>query len=162
MKKGMVGVSSLLAGTIVGAVGGMVGMGKSAGTRLQEVQQLSDKHLALFRMMSQWVAVKQEGKNLADCLKKMGYREIAVYGMSYAGERLVAELKDTDVKIKYGIDQNANNLRSGLQIYSPEDELEKVDAVVVTPIFFFDEIEEKLRGKTDCPIISLEELLYEV
>ena len=34
--------------------------------------------------------------------------------------------------------------------------------VVVTAITFFDEIEENLSEKMDCPIISLEDILYEV
>jgi hypothetical protein len=37
-----------------------------------------------------------------------------------------------------------------------------VDAIVVTAITFFDEIEEKLSEKIDCPIISLDDILYEV
>ena len=40
--------------------------------------------------------------------------------------------------------------------------LEAVDAVIVTPIFFMDEIEEMLSGKMDCPIVSLEDILYEI
>ena len=43
-----------------------------------------------------------------------------------------------------------------------EDELEPVDAVVVTAITFFNEIEQKLSKKLDCEIISLEDILYEV
>lgn len=43
-----------------------------------------------------------------------------------------------------------------------EDKLEPVDAVVVTAISFFDEIEEALNAKTDCPILSLEDILYNV
>ena len=43
-----------------------------------------------------------------------------------------------------------------------EDDLKPVDAIVVTAITFFDEIKEKLSEKIDCPIISLEDILYEV
>ena len=43
-----------------------------------------------------------------------------------------------------------------------EDDLKPVDAVVVTAITFFNEIEEQLSQKMKCPIISLEEILYEV
>lgn len=34
-----------------------------------------------------------------------GYQKIAVYGMHYAGERLVDELRNTEVKVVCGIDQ---------------------------------------------------------
>lgn len=43
-----------------------------------------------------------------------------------------------------------------------EDELQDVDAILITEITFFDEIEEKLSEKTDCSIIYLEDILYEV
>lgn len=45
---------------------------------------------------------------------------------------------------------------------SPEDEIKEVDAIVVTAITFFDEIKELLMKKVSCPIISLENVLYEV
>lgn len=162
MKKGAVGVLSLLAGGVIGALSGIAGLGKFAGRKLQDKQKMSDKHLALFLMMDKWVAVKQEGKNLSDYFEDKEYHKIAIYGMNYAGERLVKELKNTEINIEYGIDQNAIRLNSDFDIYNPEDDLKKVDAVVVTPIFFFDEIKEKMEKKLNCPIISLEEVLYEV
>lgn len=123
---------------------------------------MSNKHLALFLMMNQWVRVKQEGRNLADYFERNGYQRIAVYGMSYAGETFIDELKGSKVEIAYGIDQRANSIYADVDIVPVDDVLEVVDAVVVTAITFFDEIEEKLSKKLDCPIISLEDILYEV
>ncbi len=82
--------------------------------------------------------------------------------MSYAGETLLNELKDTMVHVVYGIDNNAGGIYSDIDIFSMEDNLPPVDAVVVTATTYFDEIEEKLREKVDCPIISLEDILYEI
>ena len=65
-------------------------------------------------------------------------------------------------EIVYGIDQRANSIYADVDIVPVDDVLEVVDAVVVTAITFFDEIEEKLSKKLDCPIISLEDILYEV
>ena len=158
IKKGMISVLSALAGLMAG----VVMTGRRMGGQIEEKQKKADKHMSLYLMMNQWVAVKQEGKNLADYFEKMGYKTIAIYGMSYAGERLVEELKGSNIQIKYGIDKNAETIYSDIEIVTLEDELEEVDAIVVTPIFFFDEIEEKLSAKTDCPIISLEDILYEV
>lgn len=151
-----------LLSTLGGAAAAAVAVKKVAGNATEAQHNMSEKHLALFLMMNQWVAVKQEGKNLADYLKKMGYKTIAIYGMSYAGERLVEELKDSDIEIKYGIDKNADKIYSDIDVVTMEGELAEVDAIVVTPIFFFDEIEEELSAKTDCPVISLEDILYEV
>lgn len=158
MKKGVIGVVSAL----VGAALGSMGTSKMMGDQVNEWKDMSDKHLALFLLMNQWVKVKQEGKNLAEYFEREGYHEIAIYGMSYAGETLVEELQDSNIKIKYGIDKKADTIYADFDVVSPDEELEEVDAIVVTSITFFDEIEEILGKKVTCSIISLEDILYEV
>lgn len=158
MKKGIVGITSALAGAALGAIG----TSKIMGNSVTEWKNMSDKHLALFLLMNQWVKVKQEGKNLAEYFEREGYHEIAIYGMSYAGETFADEIQGSDVKIKYGIDKKADTIYAEFDVISPDEELEEVDAIVVTSITFFDEIEELLSKKVDCPIISLEDILYEV
>lgn len=158
MKKGGIAVLSMLTGAVAAAGT----MGKIQGNKLAKEQKMSDKHLALFLMMNQWVKVKQEGKKLSSYFEEKGYTKIAIYGMSYAGETLVDELKNTKVEVAYGIDKRSDSLYADVDIRSMEDVLEAVDAVVVTAITFFDEIEEMLCDKLECPIISLEDILYEV
>jgi hypothetical protein len=162
MNKGIKTAATVVASALTGAVAGACAVGKTTGEKINKTQNMSDKHLALFLMMNQWVKVKQEGKNLASYFEKNGYKKIAIYGMSYAGETLVDELKGSDIKVAYGIDQKANSLYSDVDIVTMDDELEKVDAIVVTAITYFDEIEDKLSEKIDCPIVSLEDILYEV
>ena len=158
MKKGVISAVSMLTGVVAGA--GTIG--KIAEDRLSKVQNMSDKHLALFLMMNQWVKVKQDGKALSAYFEKNGYKKIAIYGMSYVGATLVDELRDTGIEVVYGIDKNASSIYTDVDIVSMDDSLGEVDAVVVTAITFFDEIEEKLSQKLDCPVISLEDILYEV
>ncbi len=158
MKKSIISILSVIAGTAIGAGTAR----KMSSKKEKEAQSMSDKHLALFLMMNQWVRIKQEGKNLASYLEKNNYKKIAIYGMSFAGETLVEELKGTDITIAYGIDKKADSIYADLNIVSMEDDLEEVDAVVVTAITFFDEIEGQLSNKVDCPIISLEDILYEI
>lgn len=159
MKKGTVGFLSLMTGGIFGAFGAAAGVGKVKDAELKTEMKYSNKHLALYLMMDHWVEVKQKGKNLASYLKDKGYQKIAIYGMSYAGNRLVKELEGTGIEIKYGIDIDADNIHSDIKIYEPQDIMEGVDIVVVTPIFFFDEIAEKLEEKFTCPIISLADII---
>lgn len=162
MNKRVVAIISGLSGVALGTLLGIGFISKVIGNSEKKIQKMSEKHLALFLLMNQWVKVKQRGNNLSSYLKKNGYHNIAIYGMNYVGETLVDELKDTGIHIAYGIDQKADGLYADINIVSPEDELESVDAIVVTAITFFDEIEEKLKRKTDVPIISLEEIVCEV
>ena len=158
MKKPVISILSALTGAAVGA--GAVG--KSESKKLARARAMSSKHLELFKMMSQWVQVKQEGKSLVSYFEKNGYKKIAIYGMSFAGETLLNELKDSGIEVAYGIDKNADTIYADVNIVSVTDTLEPVEAIVVTAITFFDEIEEMLSEKMDCPIISLEDILYEV
>lgn len=157
MKKIGISVVSAIAGAALGAGAAM----KTSLSKTQKAQSMSDKHLALFLMMNQWVKIKQEGRNLASYFDKQDYKRIAIYGVSYAGETLIDELKGTDIIIAYGIDKNADSIYADVDIVSMEDVLDEVDAVVVTAITFFDEIETKLSEKLDCPILSLEDILYD-
>ena len=158
MKKSIISVLSALTGAAIGA--GAVG--KVEGDKLNKMRAMSNKHLELFKMMNQWVKVKQEGKNLSSYFEENGYTKIAIYGMSYAGETLMNELENSIVTVVYAIDRNADSLYSDVDIVSMDDDLEDVDAIIVTAITFFDEIEETLSKKVNCPIISLEDVLYEV
>lgn len=154
MKKGIVAVIS----TALGAAAGAVAVSKATS----KTKQMSDKHLALYLMMNKWVEVKQEGKSLVDYFTTNNYKTIAIYGMNYVGERLLNELKDSEIIVKYGIDQRADKINTEIDMITINDELPEVDAIVVTPIFFFYDIQNKLSDKIDCPIISLEDILYEV
>ena len=158
MKKGILG--------ILAAMGGMsvVGMliGSKSKDRIAEIKAMSDKHLELFLMMNQWVKVKQDGKCLSTYFEEEGYKEIAIYGMSYAGETLAEELMGSNIIVKYGIDKHANSIYADFDIVTPDEHFDDVDAVVVTPITFFNEIEEMLSKRLSCPIISLEDILYHV
>lgn len=158
MKSAMVSALSALTGIAAGAVV----TAKNSNKAIAKERAMSDKHLALFLMMNRWVQIKQEGKNLADYLAEKNYRMIAIYGMSYAGERLVEELKDSEIKVRYGIDRNAGGLYTETEVMTPEDVLEEVDAVIVTSIFYIDEIEKDLSTKLSCPVISLEDILYDI
>lgn len=155
MKKGIIATVSVLAGAAFGAV--MIG--KKERKLKAAAEEKTNRYIALFHMMDQWVQVKQEGKNLASYFEKEGYKRIAVYGMGCAGKTLVSELEGSGVEVAYGIDRRADAIYADIDVFSVDDPLEEVDAVVVTAITFFDEIEEKLSEKMDCPIISLEEIL---
>ena len=71
-------------------------------------------------------------------------------------------MKGSNIDIAYGIDKRASHLCAEFPIISVSDSLEPVDAIVITAIAFFDEIEAELSMKVDCPIFSLEDLIYEV
>lgn len=158
MKKNIICGFALLAGTSIGFVIENV----IENRKKCDIRKMSDKHLKLFLMMNQWVRVKQRGKKIENYFKKNGYKRIAIYGLSYAGETLLDELKNTEIQVAYGIDKNIDGVYADIEIFSADDKLEEVDAIVVTAITFFSEIKENLSKKINCNIVSLEDILYEI
>lgn len=122
----------------------------------------ADKHLNILKNMNQWLILKQEKKTIKPYFEKNGYKKVAIYGMSYLGERLLDDLNALGIEVSYAIDKNASNLYSEIDIYAPDDILPEVDAVIVTATYYYDEIVDTLSKKFNCSIISLEDILYDV
>lgn len=162
MKRGTISVISAIAGTIVGAAIGASKASKIIGEDYDKMKELADKHLDLFLLMNQWVKIKQEGKSISEYLQQSGYKKVAIYGLSYVGETLLDELKDSSIMLAYGIDKNADNIYADIDVVSLNDKLDEVDVIIVTAITFFDQIVEELSDKVKCPIVSIEDILYDI
>lgn len=124
-------------------------------------KEQAEKNRAMFMIMDQWTNLKQDGKSLEEYFLKNGYLQIAVYGMGVVGKRLIKELRNSRIQVVYGIDKNKNMVYTDLDVVTMEDELRKVDAVVVTVVKEFDAICEALLEKIDCSVIAVEDILGE-
>lgn len=154
-------ISTLLSAT-VGAVAGGMTVKSTSSKKIKDLLENSAKVHKLYMAFDQWLRVRQEGKTLVEYFEKQNYKNIAIYGMKELGERLYDELQGSDITVCYIIDKNADTIYSDVDVVLPESDLEPVDVIVVTAIYYFDEIEEILSNKVDCPIVSLEDVLYEV
>ena len=162
MKKGMHKAISLLVGGMAGVAAGGAAIGKVLKKESKEKDELFRKVLSYYFIYDQWLSVRQGGKSLVNYFEQNGYKTVAIYGLKELGERLYDELKNSDIEVKYIIDKNADALYTDVDIVTPDEELECVDVIVVTATFYYDEIEEMLYHKTDCPIVSLEDVISEI
>lgn len=127
---------------------------------LEKKQWLKYNHM--FQLMNYWLLLKQKNIHISDYLLKEGYQSIAIYGIGHMGLRLFDELKDNGIKVKYAIDQRADDISINLRVIPPDKIIEKVDAIIVTVITSFNEIENSLKEKINIPILSLEDMIYEM
>ena len=112
------------------------------------------------KLLAKWVSCIHSGKTLIPFFKKNNYHKIAIYGISDIGKLLMEELAADDLEICYGVDRNAGAVSVNIPVYKPTDQLPPVDVIVVTAVYFFDEIYDTLRknGIND-PIVSLNDVL---
>ena len=151
----------MAAGGIVGLVAGEATIGRIRKSDTQRCKEENRKFQEFYSILLQWVHLHNEGKSIGKYLKVCGYNTIAIYGMKELGEELLYELKESEVEVKYVIDKNADDLYVDKDMYRPDEELEPVDAVIVTAVHWFHEIEEDMRKKLECPILSLEDVIYD-
>lgn len=150
----------------IGLSGLAIGIGvwlkvKNLNNKINETTELAEKNRVQFILVNQWLKLRQRDGSICSYLSENGYKKIAIYGMGYIGERLLCELENSDVKIAYGIDKRADGITSSIAIYSLNENLPKVDAVIVSEPFYFGEVEYLLKEKLACPVLSLEEIVYE-
>lgn len=162
MKKG---AGKMVTSLIGGIAGAMAGGAAVSSVYLKKMDVAADNHkkiVSYYQLFNQWLMVRQEGKTLAEYFERNDYKTVAIYGMKEFGERLVDELKDSDITVSYIIDKNPDAIYADVDVITPDKELSPVDVIVVTATYYFDEIEEQLCEKVDYPIVSLEDILYEV
>lgn len=158
MKKGLLTVL----GTVLGAVAGGAAIGNIEGRKMKSQEKEIEKYRAYYNMLNQWMVLKQEGKSLEKYFIDNGYKTVAIYGMGEMGNRLYEELKGSSIEVKYAVDQNASSTYSELEVVEKESKLEEADVMVVTAIYAFDAIEEEMGAIVDFPVVSLEDVVYEV
>lgn len=118
------------------------------------------KDRILYKYMNRWLFLKQRGISLSSFFISQGILNIAIYGFHFMGQRLYDELKATSVKVAYAIDGKPAKTDFEISILSPDDVLEHVDAVVITPVFDFFEIKNNLSQKLDCAMFFIEDILF--
>lgn len=157
----------LAAGGVLVGIVGVLGYKKFSKRNSKENDnngrvKVEDRLRAYYDITNRWILLKNEGKNLSEYFEENGYKKIAIYGMGNLGLRLYEELKKTNTKVEYGVDHVHAEKMDDLNVYCLKqlNSIDDVDAIVVTPVFSFDEIKEDLEKVTDKPIISLNTVVF--
>lgn len=116
-----------------------------------------DKIHSYYELLNVWLEMRIKGKTVSPYLERKGYREIAVYGMKELGHRLLDELDNSSISVKYVIDKDY--VLGDFVLYKPSDDLPEVDAVIITADYFYYEIKSELEAKLSCPILTLRGVL---
>lgn len=118
-----------------------------------------------FHLFDKWMQNLRDGKMIETFFCDNYYENIAIYGMGIIGLQVFAELKHSSIQVSYGIDINALEKRiEGLDVVAPDSLKvlpQKIDAIVVTPMQYFFEIEKKLLDliEKNTDIVSIEQIV---
>lgn len=119
------------------------------------------KNKKYVELVNQWLILKHSNMKLETELKRRGIHEIAVYGMGICGRHLIRELATSDITMAYAMDKKNMDPYHGIEVRKLQKELPVVDAIVNTVINDNSVINEEIKKYFSCPIITLEDLVYE-
>ncbi|MBN1044495.1 MULTISPECIES: hypothetical protein [unclassified Clostridium] len=127
---------------------------------------LNTRNKMYYDLLFRWIKNKNKNRNICDWLIKNGISRIGIYGAGNLGELLFSEIINcTNIKISYVIDKNNfnNNLKK-IPIIKFEQitDFEKVDCIIVTPIYAYEEIKVNLEAIGIEKVICLDEIIFEL
>jgi uncharacterized HAD superfamily protein len=158
MKKGIKTILIAIVGMVFGIIINSYFKEKIISKNIERV----NKFKSYYNILNQWITLQHKGKKIEQYFIMNNYNKIAIYGMGEIGKRIYEELNNTSIEVRYSIDKNAESTNSELEVRSLNDELEEVDAIIVTTAFAYDEIKNSLVQKVNCPIISIEDVVFEL
>lgn len=132
------------------------------GTQLFKSERMCIRAEKIYRCFDKWMKNRESGKYIQDYLINKGIKHIAIYGVGVMGEHILSELRNSQVTVEYLMDQRFRADCNNTKLVGVDDELEDVDAIIVTPINEYNIIKDKLQKKTKARIMSLEEIIYDI
>ena len=117
------------------------------------------KYKAFTEIFDKWLEAEREGKiDFKSYFHKFHIESIAIYGMAMMGKQTYQQLIKENVIPNFGIDRYVGQYGKEFKIIRPEDEIPKVDAIIVTT-YDSESIVSALKEKTNSKILLLEELI---
>lgn len=125
-----------------------------------ELENKLQKSTLFYWVLTRWMDANLKGRRLAEVLRSQNYHCIAIYGYAELGKLLHSELSKDGFKVSYILDKKIENTEEDTtSVFSPKKGLPLVDAVVVTAVYYFEEIKNELMQLGFDNIISLRTLV---
>lgn len=128
---------------------------------IQDIQKRSNKFERYLNLLDVWMTLRENGIRLDKYLLDRGYKKIGVYGYGIFGRHLIEEMKDSCVQVVFLVDRKGDKLCTPVPVYLPSAQLPECDAIVVSSVFFIEDIRTELTKHGDYKLISLEAILKE-
>lgn len=118
-----------------------------------------DRYHSYWVTFDKWLSVLENGSTISDYLISNGIKRVGIYGLGMSGKHLISQLEKSEIEIGFGVDRKKIEEKMEFDVYCIDDEIPKADLIIVSVTYDFASIYEELSMKTDCEIVSINELL---
>lgn len=146
----------------------MTGLAAVVGVRYFDKKLFKKQNEQLCRVRMQrdvldhLLSLKHDQINIDVYLRKMGFKRVGIYGLTMLGSHLYEELSQSEyVSRLVGIDRSEIHDNYNMDIFSPEDDFNPLDLIIVTVSGNYENIVSKLRGVFSGKIMSIQQIINE-
>lgn len=129
----------------------------------EEIHILSvknERYRGYWKTLKRWLDIQLQGKTVCEYFNKNRYNKVAIYGLGILGSSLVDEMRNHNIRIAYGIDQDEHKGKKfDFPVYRLQDELPEADVIVITVGYAFESIKPQIMKRKKCEVVSLNTLL---
>ena len=120
-------------------------------------------YMQFYRVLIRWLNIRPIGNGIINYLLDHRIKRVAIYGYADMGNLLYKELLNSDIVVTCILDKRTIKSHNiGVEILNPIDGDRTSDAVIVTAIYYYDEIKIELEELGYRNIVSLQNLIEEL
>lgn len=131
--------------------------------KIEDVEFQLSVERAIAQTLYETMIIEYSVEDLKQSLANQKLQRIAIYGMGKVGKVIYELFKRNGLEVVYCIDLNKNIELNNVDLrHSIDDMTNDIDAVIVTPEMYFEEISEEIKKKIDCRILMARDLLENI
>lgn len=115
-----------------------------------------DNYKKICLLLQYWNMHLSNGIPPLDFFERNHIRTVAIYGAGELGRSIEVLLRNTDVKVCFYIDRNAEYIMADLPVYRKENIKENVDAVIIS--IKSESVKSDIKRLAGCPVYEIEEI----
>lgn len=133
---------------------------------LKKLDSMNYRNKSYYEVLYYWMKNKNGGKSISDYLLEKSIKSIGIYGAGNLGELLFSELKNENkILIKYIIDRSSSNeifFNTPILKLKQLKNVDKVDCIIVTPIYAFEEIKDDLKKVQINNLLCIDDIIFDI
>ena len=145
---------------IGGLAGGIITFRITLKKREAEKRNIERLNRTL-NMLNQWLILKEKGIELKFPIENSINKKVIIYGFSIKGRHLARELIRSGVEVTAAIDRKKMSPFENIHVYQINHCNIEADIIINTVITEHQSVSNNLKKYFDCPIVSLEDIIFE-
>lgn len=126
---------------------------------IKKEKEKSARYLFDLRIAVLMVEAYMLNSGLDKMLRANNYSRVAIYGAAAVGRSLYYFLDSSEIEVVCFIDKRkTGEMLNNIPVRDLSNIDSNIDAIIVTPLTYFDEIYDDLKTKIDCPIIPITDI----